>query len=120
MVDEARKSSMSRQIQKTLETGLQEEKMAYLSMESWVYNTVTLFTFALTVLLAITIPNITVVFGFMGAFAQSTLIYTLPAIFYLRTHQHSEESDKRTHYLAYGYVALGLFLFVFLTANQIL
>ena len=92
--------------------------MAYLAMEPWVYNTVTLFTFVLTVLLAITIPNITVVFGFMGAFAQSTLTYTLPAIFYLRTH-HSQ-SDKGTHYLAYGYVALGLFLFIFLTVNEIL
>lgn len=60
--------------------------MAYLAMEDWVYNVVTLSSFALTVLLAITIPNITVVFGFMGAFAQSTLTYTLPGAFYLRTY----------------------------------
>lgn len=58
--------------------------MAYMSMEPWIYNSVTLGLYFINVALACAIESVTIVFGFIAAFAVSTIVFTFPGLFYVK------------------------------------
>ena len=60
-----------------------ESELAYLKLPNWTYYSLTLFLYIGTVLGAIFIDNIAVVFEFVGAFGLSLTSFTMPGIMYL-------------------------------------
>lgn len=63
------------------------DMMAHLNIETWLYRTLTLSLYALTIAGACLIPSVTVVFGFIGALAVSAIVFTLPGLFYYITYK---------------------------------
>ena len=65
----------------------QDDEMAYLKMENWLYYAISFLVFALVVAAACTVPDISLVFGIVGATSCSCYLYVIPGAFYLRTAQ---------------------------------
>lgn len=77
--------------------------------------------YAFTILLACLIPSVEVVFGFMAAFAVSSILFTLPGAFYYITYKrYQPPEDNVTFYMSIFYIGLGLFLLIFLFISQLI
>ena len=90
-------------------------------MEDWLYNSLTIGFFVSVVVSSLLIPGVTVVFAFVSAFAISTLCFTLPGLCYVLSTEKfpSHNLDESRTKIAYCYIVIGVFLFLFLTANEI-
>jgi Transmembrane amino acid transporter protein len=95
--------------------------MSYMNMEPWLYNSVTLGVFACNVALACVIESVTIVFGFIAAFAISTIVFTLPGIFYILSYRKYQPAEDKVRYaMAAFYIIIGVLLMIFLLIVQIL
>lgn len=139
MVDELRRKSMSYALELTLQQSVMTDllttdasnsidsstplpdMMAHLNIETWLYRTLTLSLYAATIAASCVIPSVTVVFGFVSALAVSSIVFTLPGLFYCITYKkYSPEPAPIRYGMAVANIVLGLFLMVFLLASEII
>ena len=136
MVDEFRRRSMSYALELTLQQAVmsevhggqprlsqsKHEKMPYMDMDNWLYVILTLAIFGMTVLCAIAIPSVQVVFGFISAISVSAISFWLPGLFYiLALKKYPKPAINRCRFfMSYFYIGLGVFLGVFLLSNEII
>lgn len=93
-----------------------------MDMDNWLYNILTLGIFGATVLCAIVIPSVQVVFGFISAISVSAISFWLPGLFYiLALRKYPKPAFERVRYcMSYFYIGLGGFLCLFLLTNEII
>lgn len=66
-------------------------KMAYKSMNPYIYYSVTILLFAIEIYLSIVIKDISKVFGFIGTFAGTSLSFFMPSIIFNIAYKNSSE-----------------------------
>ena len=98
-------------------------KSAHKNIEPWIYYSLTLGLYGITLTGACFIQSISVIFGFVSAFALSSIVYTLPGCFYLMTHKKYVAIENQNRFrmrMSVVYIVVGLALFVFLTVSEVL
>ena len=92
--------------------GAEAEGKAYLTMNSILYYVISIGIYAVIVLLACVLNDITLVFGVIGSIAGSYLIFIAPSSFYLRSIQLEEaEVELWKKLIAWAYMILGVIIF---------
>lgn len=70
-------------------------KPAYLDMSPYLYYTLTLALFVTEIVLSLTIDDLGPIFDFIGAFAVSSLSFTIPGILYLLSYKRYNKHKNR-------------------------
>ena len=79
----------------------------------WIYFPVTIMVYGMNVALACVLDDVSIVFGFIGAFSISMLFFILPGLFYLRAVALStEQGEWWRKILSFIYIGLGFMLMI--------
>lgn len=89
-------------------------------MEPWLYIVLTLGLFGATLASACVIQNIAVVFGFIGAFSLSAIVFTMPGMFYLMTDTKYSVDHSARRRMSVLFVCLGVAFSLFLLSAQVI
>ena len=95
-------------------------------MKSVYYYSGTIGLFVLEAILAILIPDVSIVFNFVSAIACSCIGFIFPGVFYIvAENKHCESQEVRSRNkihrkMAYFHIVLGILIFLICTAASIL
>ena len=84
------------------------------------YYSLCIGVFTILIVIGIFITDITIIFGFLGAFVESLFNFFLPAVFYLRSNQIKQKKpDPVLRVISYLFILFGVALFLVANYNNV-
>jgi amino acid permease len=130
MVEEIRRRSMSEAIDSTLNMAVMCEMQgkeyqasnlaSFLQIETWLYVVLSMGLYCATLAAACVIKDISIIFGFVGAFAQSAIEFTMPGMFYLITDTKYSVNHSVRRKMSVFYICLGVGISFFLLTAEVI
>lgn len=110
VVDEVINHSTSAELQKKKRAieELPEQEPAYLSMNKILYTCLTVALYSLTILGAVLVPDVAIIFDYMAALSISGMQFILPGAAYIRLYYRTNKGKPLLLALAISYVILGI------------